>query len=101
MSIVVNFNSSNWKNSHNRAVSAPRLILRGLATSRFAVYRVRRSGSGFASVCLSLTKNGNLEADCNCLAGLNKSCCYHIAAALLHHSALVNSGVRQSLEKPE
>ena len=94
----ININSKQFQNVLKKAIEVKPLVRLGAAAGS---YFVRGSSGSFYPVKFRVGGGGKKIGYCLCAGAARGFHCYHLAAALLAHSAFVRAGLRSAASKRE
>jgi len=94
----IEINSNQFQNVLEKAVEKKPLVRIGHKPNQ---YFVRGSSGEFYPVHFQRAASGKMLGSCLCAGAMRGFHCYHLAAALLAHSAFVRAGLRQPAAKRE
>lgn len=94
----IEINSKQFQNVLAKAVETKPLVRIGAAANQ---YFVRSSTGEFYPVTFRRAGGGKMLGSCLCAGAMRGFHCYHLAAALLAHSAFVRCGLRQPAARRE
>lgn len=94
----IKINSKQFQNVLAKATAEKPLVKIGNKPNE---YFVRGSAGDFYPVHFQRAAHGQMLGSCLCAGAMRGFHCYHLAAALLVHSAFVRAGLRQPAAKRE
>jgi hypothetical protein len=100
MFLEINFEREAFNNAFDKSKSVKPQVRAGECTQASAQYRVMSSdGQAWYNVEFIRSMSGKPFGSCSCAAGRDELYCYHLAAALYVHCALVRHGIRPSISQ--
>ena len=96
----IEINSKQFQNVLAKAVETKPLVRIGAAANQYFVRGSDPNGDGlggyvFYPVTFQRAGGGKMLGSCLCAGAMRGFHCYHLAAALIAHSAFVRAGLRQ------
>lgn len=102
----IKINTAQFQRALAKAIEMKPLVRIGAGDGQYLVRGSKRNGDGlggyvFYPVKFQLGGGGRRLASCLCAGGQRGFHCYHLAAALLAHSAFVRAGLRSAAARRE